>query len=172
MKNKDDKKIELPESSFETFKKEFMLWVDIFGLRGWRINFVFEELDSAYAYCKTNIVGRAATISLGKTLSQYDFDHFDLKRTAFHECGELLLSRIRALANYRNTTEDEISEEIHNLIRIMEYVRENAYDIKKKINPPVPDCSVEKNCQNCGREWGEAYCGTKCVDLSSWIPQE
>lgn len=178
-KNSQEEIHTLSNEDFETFKKEFIKWVDIFGLRGWDITFKFEKLNNIYGSCTSNIVGRCATIALNNTMTKEQYSTHQVKKTAFHECCELFLARINGLANYRHTTEDEITEEIHNIIRTMEYIKENYQEVfkadilEKGILFPVSldEFDVKKDCTTCSKNQTKpGYCTLHCKDYSAWEP--
>lgn len=114
-------KIKTKKEDFELFKREFLRWVDILGLRGWEVMFLHEQLsDGNIAAATYNMMNRCATIKYSKSYSKQYYSKYEIKKTAFHECCELFFARISSLALYRHTTEDEVTEEIHNIIRTLE----------------------------------------------------
>ena len=124
--------IELTEKDLEIYKAEFLFWVDIFGLLGWSFYFKLEEIGDKYGDILYNIIGRVATVRLNKKFEKELYSIEQVKQTAFHECCELFLGRLVSLAEYRYTTADEIEEETHNIIRTMEYIKDN-YTFTKKV---------------------------------------
>lgn len=112
--------VKTTDKDFETFKREFYLWQAHFGLMGWEVFFRHEDLDGAFACISCNLVGRIATVKYNTECDKRDYSDDNIRRSAFHECCELFLARIVGLANYRHTTEDEITEEAHNIIRTLE----------------------------------------------------
>ena len=107
---------------FKMFKNEFNYWVDKFGLTGWKIDFEHgggEDVDDANAWLNVHSVkGRLVTAGLAKTVDCLE----DISQYAFHEVSELLLTRIMFIAECRYCQPEEITEECHNLIRILENV--------------------------------------------------
>lgn len=116
----EEKRINTTGKDFQLFQEEFNKWKDLLGLKGWKIYFVHTELEDAFATISTNLTGRVATVSFNTTFNSYQYNEEQIKETAFHEALELFLARINALAHYRHTTKDEIDEELHNIIRILE----------------------------------------------------
>ena len=119
------------QKHFEMFKKEFLRWVDRYGLTGWKLDFEHgmsnynssngnEDRDGgANAWLKIHsVTGRLATVGLSEEVD----DVKDIKQYAFHEASELLLARLCFIAEARYCQQSEIEEERHNLIRILENV--------------------------------------------------
>ena len=138
MDNQKEEIHELTDKDLEIFKKECLKWIDIFGLRGWRIKYTLTEKEGIYGSCSTNLTGKTATITLAKFMDKNDYSIDRIKKTAYHEVCELLLARINALADYRHTTRDELTEEIHNIIRTMEYIKENIVEVLEKVSNTKP----------------------------------
>jgi len=111
------------KEQFELFKSECKKWIKELGLIGWDVSFKHdgEKNDRGWlGWCSTNCVGRSATIGLCKDWKGVEIDDYQVKRTAFHEVCELLMSRFDTIARTRIIGPDEIDEERHNIIRIME----------------------------------------------------
>ncbi len=117
-----DENVQTTNEDFELFKEEFKKWQVHFGLIGWNVFFRHEKLKNMFACIRTNLVGRVATVKFNTEWDKNDYGAVEIRKTAFHECCELLMSRMNALANYRHTTEDEVTEENHNIIRILEHI--------------------------------------------------
>lgn len=82
---------ELTEQDFALFKTEAQKWIDSFGLKDWEIYFSFERLENSKAECVVNWTGKACMLKLGK-FPRFDMSQEDVKRAAFHEVCELLLT--------------------------------------------------------------------------------
>lgn len=115
-----EEKIKTTNSDFETYRKEIQRLIDIFGLKGWHLFFRHESLNDSFAEIRYNMSARNAVFVLNTEFDTIDYSEDQIKRSAFHEVCELLLARISNLAKFRYTTEEEIDEEIHNIIRILE----------------------------------------------------
>lgn len=110
---------------FQVFKKECNYWINQLGLKGWDIRYVHQDLagDSnaaAYFEAGEDITNRIGTIGLARSDFKRKLTNEYIKLCAFHEVCELLLHRIQYLAKSRYCQEEDIDEERHNLIRIME----------------------------------------------------
>ena len=118
----DEKQNETTAEHFEIFKAECAKWIEIFGLKGWRVVYDHSKYsESDLANMEANIAGRVATLNLEPEWKDtHPVTDWDVKRSAFHEVCELLFSRIRIIAESRFIADDETGEEIHNLIRILE----------------------------------------------------
>jgi len=109
---------------FEIFKKECDKWVGRFGLTGWEIVYKHEHITGDECSLGQNAWhcdGRWSVITLEKDWES-ELNDEKVKRVAFHEACELLFARTRKLACSRNMDEDELDEEMHNVIRILENV--------------------------------------------------
>lgn len=82
---------QLTEVDFAVFKAEAKKWIDTFGLKDWGVTFDFSPLENSYAECFVNWHSKAAIITLGQ-FPRRDITQEDIKRAAFHEACELLLS--------------------------------------------------------------------------------
>ncbi len=113
---------ELTDNDFEIFKEEFLFWVESYGLKGWELHFVFD--DDENAECRAQIArdhdGRIAVVMLTQKWVGTEPTDRNLRKCAFHECAELLLSKLNDLCRRRSVTDSQIEEEVHNVIRIME----------------------------------------------------
>lgn len=109
------------ENDFKLLEKEGKKWIAFFGLKGWEINFLHknDDLDSL-GYTKFNYTNRIADVVLCKDWGKRKVTEKEIKKTAFHEICEVLMYRLRYIAESRFITDVETNEEIHNIIRILE----------------------------------------------------
>jgi hypothetical protein len=107
--------------NFELFKKCVGYWLKFYGLYGWDLRFLHQEDDDSLAYTSYNILNRSASVILAKEWDRPVTDR-ELDKIAFHEVGEVLLLRLRHIAEARFISDEETGEEIHNIIRILENV--------------------------------------------------
>lgn len=111
---------ELTQKHFETFKRQFLHWKEYLNLSDWETTFEFEDVEDCRAMVMSAAFEhRTAVVVLSKT---WDIapSPVNLKRTALHECLELLLLRFAFPAMERGTTEEQINEETHRIIRCLE----------------------------------------------------
>lgn len=102
---------------FEQFKAEFMRYVDIFGL-SYKFYWEHKAKKSANAWVSIqDLKDRIATVGLAGNV-----DVPNVAELAKHEAIELLVGRLVVLAEDRYATENEIDEERHALIRILERI--------------------------------------------------
>lgn len=108
---------------FKLFQKECQKWIDIFGLKGWTIYYSFENLENTFAECRCSYRGRVATLVLSKNGYSYK-EHLtaeqSVKKSALHECLELLLSPLGDIAEDRTWCAAEYEKEKHCVIRTFE----------------------------------------------------
>ena len=109
------------KKDFELFKKECRKWIDVFGMKGWQLYFYHEKIEDVYANCQVNLNAKMLTITLSSLWYKKPTTYY-IKLYAFHETCEGLLGRMNILSNYRHTTDSEITEASHEVIRILEKV--------------------------------------------------
>lgn len=107
---------------FETFKRECEKWIKVFGLYGWRFYYQHKDIEGRQlAYCIFPDEPQDRVFTIGLTLNlDCDYSMIDIKRSAFHEVMEAFLYKFGYLAKARYIQQEEISEEIHNIIRTLE----------------------------------------------------
>jgi len=113
---------------FEIFKKEIEKWRDVFGLKNWEF-FVKHEVGEVgdtgtIAWTTADIDAKFVVVCLNKNCDNIDIPLTTdtIKEAAFHEILEAFFFKLRYLAKYRYIREEEIGEEIHNLIHVLEGV--------------------------------------------------
>ena len=121
------------KKDFEIFKKSFLHWVDVFGLKGWRVSFEHGEPRGkfqALASLDRNVTGRTAVVTFPKKISkaalvEYPGQH----RMARHEAIHLLVSRVSTLHAILTVTEreaDEAEEElVYQIEAMIDYLQKN-----------------------------------------------
>ena len=113
----------LTGKEFSIFKNEFRKWQAAFGLHRYEIFYQMHKSDEdGMAWCSTNQSGCIATISLARSWEPVKPTAYALKKAAFHECVELLISNISEIAEARYVTRQELDEERHRIVRSLEYV--------------------------------------------------
>ncbi len=111
------------KAEFNRFKKEFLRWMEILSIKGFKPYFFHEPLDGCYASITVNESGRACNVSYALELSETDAEHIDGPEShARHEAIHLFLSKIRYLGEERFTASDEIKNEEERLVRVLEKV--------------------------------------------------
>lgn len=110
------------KAQFELFQKECQKWLDFFGVKGWHVVYRHQKIEGCRGECSYKLTGRVATISLSTHFEEWKpVSNDDIRKTAFHEVCELMLSRINLMALNRIANhEDAANEEIHNIIRTLE----------------------------------------------------
>ncbi len=103
---------------------EALFWIEYFGLLGWNVEFSHDEhQDDSRASCGWKITGRIINLNLNRVWERRPdkIRNEEIKRCAFHEVCELLLSRIGMMGKGRiSNNNDLVDEEIHNIIRTLE----------------------------------------------------
>lgn len=118
----DKEVLQTTDEEFEIFQRSVRYWIEKFGLKGWRISFNQRSMgDKGYfAELDYHMMNRSCVFCFTldyKKISEVEFDPDNL---GFHEVSELLMSRLRVLSSERFISEDEITEEIHAIIRMLE----------------------------------------------------
>ena len=113
------------KAHFKIFKTECEKWLDFFSLRSWDVGYQHENSKGNtgwVGWCATSWTDRTATLGLA-----VDWDikpeNYEIRKTAFHEVGELLLSRLNteAIVDRCPTEKDNIAEQRHAIIRRLEH---------------------------------------------------
>jgi hypothetical protein len=107
---------------FELFKSECLKWIDYFGLKDWKIDFLHEELKSeSYAECRVEgISSRNVVLCFNTKCSEYDRKCLNIRKTAFHEVWELILWPLQYIGTCRYVQPEEFTTAVHSVIRTME----------------------------------------------------
>lgn len=109
------------EDHFKLFKEEVRKWVRVFGLQYDYEVYVYHE--NREKHCEgsmsANFEHRYSDIYLNSTWEVQPTE-YKIKRTAFHEVCELVLYKLRDLGLARPSTEEQIIEEVHKIIRVLE----------------------------------------------------
>jgi len=123
------------EKTYKTSKRHFKLFcdearkfMDIFGLMGWEVYFEHKQyLSNEQALCITDQQGRTCTMALSTHWVALKPTDLEVRKAAFHEVCELLLSRLNTFSKQRFVEESQIDEESRNIIRILERVLWEKY---------------------------------------------
>ena len=110
------------KKDFELFRGECEKWIEFFGLKGWDITIEHAEDKGNRATCTYNVTNRSIVLNLALEWKTDPITPERIKQDAFHEVSEILLCNLRNLAEYRFTTQYEIDEAVHAVIRTLENV--------------------------------------------------
>ncbi len=111
------------KKDFIIFKKECEKWIKIFGLKNWDIEFYHaDSLKDSRASTTYAVIDRSISIYLNIDWKNDTISNDNIRKSAFHEVSEVLMCKLRNLAEYRYTTFHEIDEEVHAIIRTLENV--------------------------------------------------
>ena len=102
---------------FETFVKEYQVKLNI---QDYEICIREADLDTARASVVVDIQGRIVGMEVDRDFFK-KAGIFDLKKTAFHECCEILLAEIDADLS-RFYSQDYVDEKRHKIIRVLENI--------------------------------------------------
>lgn len=130
------KTFKLTVKEFETFKDEFMYWVEKYGLKDWEYHFYFEAHEDdvdARAFIRRDVESRIALVSLDKQWIGLKPIEYEIRRAAYHEANEMLLSKINDIARRRSIMSSDIEEAVHEIIRRLENTYfDNDLNLRKK----------------------------------------
>jgi len=105
---------------FEIFKKNCQKWINIFGLKEWRVDFRHGTYsEHSYGSIYWDYSGKCATIYLTEEWDE-EVDLKQLEKTAFHEVCELLLCVLFDMVDKDKYSYDEKVKEFHTVIRRLE----------------------------------------------------
>lgn len=114
--------IKTTKNQLDVFKKEFVKWQEVLGLKDWNIFFDKREIEDGFAAINTDANGRVATVTLNSILRKEDIPDFNPKLHAKHEAIHLLLARLESLGNRRFITVTDIQEEAEAITRKLEKI--------------------------------------------------
>jgi len=121
------------KSHFEIFKKEFIKWMDYFGLKDFHYSFHHEELEFSYAEVRSIYTGRRYEVYLNTELPDGEFARIKpndfMKHLAFHECAECLLCGLREMASNRRFDPEAFDREVHGVINRLQNAIQFSHDI-------------------------------------------
>ena len=106
------------KKDFKEFQKEFMKYVELFGLKGYSVFFGREEINGGHAEIRVNIRDRVATVVLSTEKHEKHFQ--TMRDCAKHEALHLLIARLEDLAKRRYVTPGDINEECEGIVEILE----------------------------------------------------
>ena len=121
---------------FEHFKLEVKKYIDQFSLGDWEISFSLDDLTEEDATMEPDLNARSAKFTFPRK-NETD-NHLEIRRTAFHEVCELLLSE---MYNYldKQYNSDFTQELGHRIIRRLENaefgyegIREDFHELFKR----------------------------------------
>ncbi len=111
------------KADFNRFKKEFLRWIEILGLQGYKMYFYHKPLDDSYAEISINESGRVADVSFSSELSSNEKKMSPGPEShAKHEVLHLFLQRLCYLGQQRYTACDEICHEAEKLVTVLDKV--------------------------------------------------
>jgi len=114
------------KKDFEIFKKEFMRWVEIFGLKGHHLNFRLEPLrtnnSDSFRYAEIDICEEGKWANVTLNINQNGSNKTRVKQHAKHEAIHLLIHKIGWIGKCRYLNDGEIDNEDERLVRILEKV--------------------------------------------------
>lgn len=106
------------KEDFELYKKECDKWIAYWGLLDWEVTYVNEANENARGSTWWNISGRIATIGMADTWPEKPSKH-EIKKVAFHEVCELMLSPLTQLAQ-NEYSYAKVEDRTHPIIRRLE----------------------------------------------------
>jgi len=102
-------------NDFDTFKKHFKKYQQLFGLTGYKVYFKYEPIDDD-CFADITIIERVATVRLNKSLPLKHNPFRDVEQSAKHEAIHLLIHRLEYLARCRYLFRDDIDEATEELV--------------------------------------------------------
>lgn len=114
--------METTKEHFKIFKNQCKKWVAIFSLKRWKIYYEHKKLKDSFGKINYDLNAMNATMTLSTDWDGFEINKKTLSHTAYHEVIHLLIGRLDVCAMSRFTTVTEITEAIHEIIRILENV--------------------------------------------------
>lgn len=104
---------------FEQFKESFLKYVDILGLKDWKVYFEVAPVD-VYARIHIQWSGRVATVQMCTEVAPDSWSDFDPVASGKHEAIHLLLAYLEGPALKRFTSLEAIAEANEAVTRVLE----------------------------------------------------
>ena len=101
---------------FELFQREFKKWQRRFGLSGYSVFFMHEEIGNSFAQIVINHSELVATVTLNNKLSEIAEPFKDIKGDGKHEAIHLLIGRLEMNGRCREVSSGEIFEASEELV--------------------------------------------------------
>lgn len=114
------------EKDFEDFKRLCRKWQGILSLASWDLIIEWGKIKFGSAETWTDHSQHTATIRLRKGVVD-----FPIEVLAYHEMAEVMLSRIREMAEKGNN-EDEVDAEIHKIINTLQLILSDRFEKKEE----------------------------------------
>lgn len=114
------------EKDFESFRMLCRKWQGILSLASWDLILEWGKIKYGSAETYTDHSQHTATIRLRKGLVD-----FPVEVLAFHEMAEVMLSRIREMAEKGNN-EDDVDAEIHKIINTLQLILQDRFEKEGK----------------------------------------
>ena len=115
--------MKLSMKHFDLFQEECEKYLELLGLKSWKIYYKFEKLDDSFARAEWKYAGRVATLTLANDFPKpFKTIEGQIKESALHECLEILLAPVSSLAEDRSFVRIDFDKEIHAVIRTLEKV--------------------------------------------------
>ena len=118
-------KYKATQKDLNIFTSEAQKWIRKFGLLDWEIHYGYDDDNDCRASCTANKEGMIAMLYLSRAWNTYKPKQEEIRKMAFHEVCELLMSKFRLAAEQRYTTDNELETERHAIIRVLENVLYN-----------------------------------------------
>jgi hypothetical protein len=113
-------KYKTTKKDLNIFQLECKKWIKHFGLLDWEVHyFIDEDDDDSRGCCVASSENGITSIFLNRHWEDKP-KQAELRKVAFHEVWELILSPYRLLAESRYATGRELERERHRIIRILE----------------------------------------------------
>jgi len=108
---------------FEHFKKCFLIYANMWGLKEWRFDFVHDDCGLALSTVNYDTSNKVVTVAFCRESGRLPpLTMKEVRETAKHEVHEMVVAELSVLAHDRFTTEDEIVRVRHTLVRRMDNV--------------------------------------------------
>jgi hypothetical protein len=117
--NNKKEEYKLSQDEFRFFCKRCRYYMEVLGLRRWKVYYAFDSLEGERGSCTVDVSGGVATITLSRVW-EHEPSKEAIDQTAKHEMLHLLFGRLRANAGTRFIGEAEVVESIHEIIRVFE----------------------------------------------------
>ncbi len=112
------------KEDFEYFKKQCEYWQDRLSLRDWKLHYLHETYTGSYAWFRSDVPGKTATLGLSVSWEDEKITKPKLNSSARHEVLHLLLADLVYAGHARQSTDEDFENTQHAIIRRLEHVLE------------------------------------------------
>ena len=110
------------KKEFERFQKAFLYYVNLFGLKRYKVWFKIAKLDGSYATVTRCEKSKAMVVEFASHIDAFSRKGWQPELTALHEAIHALLGELVHIGSCRWAHPSEIEDAEEGLVRVLEKV--------------------------------------------------